>query len=240
MELNQCIEFMKKKHKNQKRKHGTPYYLHPLTVSNILKIKGFPLEYQVAGLFHDLLEDTDATLEEIKELSNTKVAETVILLTKEKGYDMAEYIEKISKNNMAKIIKLVDRIHNLSEAHLASIEFQEKYIKETEEWFITLAKNSIFEEDLNKILLELKTNVSKIKNSHNNTSLFQKKVKKSNYIKFGTKETNSSLVEDYKKTSIIIASKSGSNESNQECFITENNLVKESSNHLVKKKNRKI
>ena len=159
MELGKCIEFIKEKHKNQTRKQGTPYYLHPVEVSNILKEKGFSLEYQIVGLFHDLLEDTDATVEEIRELSNDRVAYAVLLLTKEEEYDMSEYIGRIKENDMAKMVKLADRIHNLSEAHMASLDFQKKYIKETDEWFVDMVLDTVFEGDLNEVLVNLKDNL---------------------------------------------------------------------------------
>lgn len=162
MNIEKCIEFMKQKHEGQKRKQGTPYYTHPLAVSNMLKENGFNEEYQIAGLFHDLLEDTDCTENEILELSNNNVLEAVKLLTKTKGYIMSEYVEKISQNSIAKMVKLADRIHNLSEAKSASKEFQIKYIKETEEWYINLAKNTIFEEELNQKLYFIKENVKNI------------------------------------------------------------------------------
>lgn len=54
------------------------------------------------------------------------------------------------------MVKLADRIHNLSEANLDSIDFQAKYIRETEDWFIDLAKDTIFENDLNNVLENLK------------------------------------------------------------------------------------
>ena len=155
MNLEKAIEFMKQKHEGQKRKHGTPYHTHPLAVAKMLKEKGFPIEYQIAGLFHDLLEDTNATIEEIIELSNKDVAEAVKLVTKTDGYLMKEYIENIKQNDMAKMVKLADRIHNLSESPDASRDFQTKYIKETKEWFIDLAKGTVFEEDLNKELNNL-------------------------------------------------------------------------------------
>ena len=155
MDLEKCIEFIKIKHAGQKRKQGTPYYTHPLAVQNMLKEKGFGEEYQVTGLFHDLLEDTDCTEEEILKLSNENVLEAVKLLTKPKGYIMSEYIENISKNEIAKMVKLADRIHNLSEAKATSIEFQNKYIKETQDWFLELAKETIFEKDLKRVLDEL-------------------------------------------------------------------------------------
>lgn len=155
MDLEKAIEFIKQKHAGQKRKQGTPYYTHPLAVANLLKEKGFSIEYQIAGLFHDLLEDTDATLQDIIELSNEKVAEAVRLVTKTDGYVMSEYIKNIKENEMAKMVKLADRIHNLSESPNASKEFQDKYIKETKEWFIDLAKGTVFEEDLYTVLNNL-------------------------------------------------------------------------------------
>ncbi len=156
MEYNKCVEYMKEKHKGQKRKQGTPYYLHPIGVSNILKKKGFAKDYQIAGLFHDLIEDTDTTYEEILKITNRNIAEAVRLVTKENGYKMQEYIIRISKNDMAKMVKLADRLHNLSETHLTEIEFQKKYVNETEEWFLDLAKGTVFEDDLQKELNNIK------------------------------------------------------------------------------------
>ena len=65
------------------------------------------------------------------------------------------YIENIKMNDMAKMVKLADRIHNLSESSSGSFEFQEKYIKETKDWFIDLAKGTVFEEELNAELNNL-------------------------------------------------------------------------------------
>ena len=84
MKLDNYIEFIKDKHKGQTRIQGTPYYMHPLEVSNILHEKGFPIEYQIAGLFHDLLEDTNATYEELVKISNKEIVDAVKLVTKEK------------------------------------------------------------------------------------------------------------------------------------------------------------
>ena len=148
MKLDNYIEYIKEKHKGQTRKQGTPYYLHPLEVSNILDKKGFSKEYQIVGLFHDLLEDTEATEQEILDLTNEAVLEAVKLVTKEEGYQMKEYIDRISKNPIAKAVKLADRLHNLQEATMASKEFQNKYQKETEEWYLNLAKDTMFEQEI--------------------------------------------------------------------------------------------
>lgn len=155
MDFSGYVEYIKKKHNGQKRMQGTPYYTHPLQVAKILKDKGFSEDYQIVGLFHDLLEDTDTTYNEILKLSNKTIAYAVKLLTKEDGYIMKEYIERIQNNEIAKMVKLADRLHNISETHLASEEFKQKYIKETVEWYLPLAKDTVFEEDLKQELKKL-------------------------------------------------------------------------------------
>lgn len=156
MNLDEIKEFVIKKHDGQKRKQGTPYYLHPFAVAQMIKEKGYNEGYQAVGLAHDLIEDTDTTFEELVDLTSRKVANAVKLVTKEKGYIMFEYMERIAQNDMAKMVKLADRVHNLSEANLTTEEFRKKYIKETEEWYIHLAKNTSFEEDLRSVLIEVK------------------------------------------------------------------------------------
>ena len=154
--MNNYIEFIKEKHKNQFRKHGTEYYTHPLSVANILKDKGFDENYQITGLFHDLLEDTDCTYEDIIDISNKDIADAVVLVTKEDGYDMDDYINRIKNNDIAHMVKLADRIHNLSEANLADKKFQDKYLKETEKYYLDLAHGTVFESDMNKVYEDLK------------------------------------------------------------------------------------
>ena len=80
--------------------------------------------------YDDTLEDTNATKEEILKLSNKEVLDTVVLLTKEKGYKMQDYYNRIKNNDMAKMVKLADRYHNLSESTMTNILFKKKYIKE--------------------------------------------------------------------------------------------------------------
>jgi len=155
MKLEKIKNFVKEKHGNQKRKQGTPYYLHPFAVADILKDNGYNLDCQITGLFHDLLEDTETTYEEILSLSNDQVATAVKLLTKEKGYNMDDYIANIEENNIAKTVKLVDRIHNLSEAHLASEGFIKKYIEETKKWYLKLSQDTPFEKELVRVLENL-------------------------------------------------------------------------------------
>ena len=131
-----ALEFAKEKHKGQKRIGGDDYITHPMAVAEIVKSQGFDENYQIAALFHDLLEDTDATGEEILKYGNKEILEAVTLLTKKKGYDMAKYIGAIKKNPIAYAVKAADRLHNLNCAIVTDEEFKRKYILETVDWYL--------------------------------------------------------------------------------------------------------
>lgn len=161
MNLEKIKEYVKIKHGKQKRKQGTPYYLHPYAVAEILKNKGFDEEYQATGLLHDILEDTNGKQEEILSLSNNKVLQAVLLVTKEKHYNMQDYITRIEKNDIAKMVKLADRYHNLKESLLTKPSFKKKYIKETEKWYIKMAEGTCFEEDIKEVFENLKNSLEK-------------------------------------------------------------------------------
>ena len=83
-----------------------------------------------------MLEDTDATEEEILKYGNRQILEAVNLLTKKKGYDMAEYIDAIKQNPIAFAVKAADRLHNLQCAIITDEEFKRKYILETAHWYL--------------------------------------------------------------------------------------------------------
>lgn len=150
-----ALIFATEKHKGQRRMGGLPYIFHPLDVAIILKLKGFSVDYQLAGLFHDLLEDTDATEEEILALSNDRVLKAIRLVTKEKGYNPKDYQRRIMGDHMALMVKLADRLHNLRSAKVAPCEFKERYIKETQEYYLDMAKETIFESEINEALEKL-------------------------------------------------------------------------------------
>ena len=134
--LQRALVFAKEKHDGQKRIGGDDYITHPIAVSEIVKSRGFDENCQIAALFHDLLEDTDATEEEILSYGNPEILEAVKLLTKNKGYDMAEYIGAIKQNPIAFSVKAADRLHNLQCAIITDEEFKRKYILETVDWYM--------------------------------------------------------------------------------------------------------
>ena len=134
--LAMALRYTTKMHEGQFRIQGTPYIVHPVAVARILKDRGYDVSYQMAGLFHDLLEDTDATEEEIKAMGGPEVLEAVKLVTKHEGYVMEEYVRGIRNNPMAMAVKAADRLHNLLDAVNTSERFKRRYIKESMEWYV--------------------------------------------------------------------------------------------------------
>lgn len=108
-------------HPKKRKSMHIPYVIHPVRIASILRAAGFN-EYDhedmmLAALFHDLVEDTNTTLEEIEDLYGHKVASIVAELTKPdgmKGRDKDKWLKQFSKySDQAKIIKMADRIDNL-------------------------------------------------------------------------------------------------------------------------------
>ncbi len=139
--MNECerlklaYQYAEEKHRGQYRKGGEPYITHPLAVAKILREKGFGIDYQITALFHDLLEDTDASEEMIEKLGGKNVLKAVKLLTKSDGYNMSEYVAGIKSDPIAFAVKGADRLHNLQSAFVASIDFKKRYIRESREWY---------------------------------------------------------------------------------------------------------
>lgn len=131
-----ALRFAAEKHKGQFRIGGAEYITHPMAVAEIVRQNGYGIDIQIAALFHDLLEDTDATENEILALSNENVLEAVKLLTKQKGYVMESYVSAIRKNEMAFSVKGADRLHNLRCAFACDEDFKRRYILETVDWYL--------------------------------------------------------------------------------------------------------
>ena len=70
-----ALEYAKKKHEGQFRIGGAPFIVHPIAVAEILRQDGKQVEYRVAAVFHDLLEDTDASEQEIVCLKSSEAGD---------------------------------------------------------------------------------------------------------------------------------------------------------------------
>lgn len=134
-----ALRFAAEKHKGQFRIGGDEYITHPMAVAEIVKRQGYGIDVQITALFHDLLEDTNAKESEILFYGNAEILKAVKLLTKQKGYDMAEYVAGIRQNEMAFAVKAADRLHNLRCALVTDTEFKRKYIFETVDWYLNFS-----------------------------------------------------------------------------------------------------
>lgn len=134
-----ALSFASEKHRGQYRVGGEEYITHPVAVAEIVRQKGFGIDTQITALFHDLLEDTDATEDEILFYGNEKILEAVKRLTKQKGYVMADYVAAIRQNDMAFAVKGADRLHNLRCALVCDTDFKRRYIFETVDWYLDFA-----------------------------------------------------------------------------------------------------
>lgn len=141
------LHFAAAKHKGQTRIGGESYFNHPKRVAEYLYDRGFRGKYVFTAFCHDLLEDTDATEEEIFSNCGRFTRDAVKLLTKKEGMDITLYLERIKKNEVAYVVKVADRIDNLLDAKSTNLPFQKKYLEETKSYYIDFATDSPFYED---------------------------------------------------------------------------------------------
>jgi GTP pyrophosphokinase len=142
------MHYATSKHEGQTRIGGESYFNHPKRVAEYLYDRGYRGKYVFTAFCHDLLEDTDATKEGIFSTCGRFTRDAVKLLTKEEGMDIALYLKRIEKNEVAYIVKVADRIDNLLDAKNANLPFQKRYLEETKNYYLEFAADSPFYEDL--------------------------------------------------------------------------------------------
>lgn len=142
--------YSSRKHEGQSRKSGEPYLVHPIEVAHIVARMGLDEASICAALLHDTIEDTDATREELSELFGADVAELVDGLTKlskvaftRREERQAESFRKMlvatARDIRVLLIKLADRLHNMSTLEHMSGEAQERIAQETRDIYAPLA-----------------------------------------------------------------------------------------------------
>lgn len=133
--FNEAVAYAAMKHAGQTRKDGTSYIYYPLKVAELVKEAGYGIKYQIAAVLHDTLEDTDATIDEIR-LFGEDVLEAVCLVTRPEGMDEKEYVTRILKNHMASAVKNADKIHNMIDLRTCgNPEWAEKYTKKVRKYY---------------------------------------------------------------------------------------------------------
>ena len=135
--INKAIYWAKKYHGNQKRKSGEPYYTHPLEVAYMISDHKLKTDVIVASILHDIIEDTEVTVEMIEGTFEQRIAEMVDMLTRDRPDGTKLTIEEVINNAYKKadkevlLIKLIDRLHNIQTIGSLSAKKIEKTITET-------------------------------------------------------------------------------------------------------------
>ncbi len=150
--INAAYVFAMLKHGEQTRASGDPYFSHPVSVAGLLAELKLDEDTIVAGLLHDTVEDTDASLPEIESLFGAGVAELVNGVTKltrieyqSEATKQAENFQKFilaSTNDIrVLLVKLADRLHNMRTIHfIEKPHKRERIARETMEIYAPLAR----------------------------------------------------------------------------------------------------
>jgi GTP pyrophosphokinase len=146
--LQRAYEVSAYLHRDQLRRSGEPYITHPVAVALILAELGMTVPTLAAALLHDTVEDTEYSLDELREDFGAEIAALVDGVTK---LDRVKYGETSAAETVRKmviamardvrvlVVKLADRLHNMRTLRFMPIEKQEKKARETLEIYAPLA-----------------------------------------------------------------------------------------------------
>ena len=148
--IESAIRYAEDKHKDQKRKDGSPYIIHPLAVAEVVLEMGLDMDAVLGALLHDCIEDTDASFDDIAKKFGRTTAELVEGVTKLTRADFSsteeaqmENLRKMfmamSKDIRVVLIKIADRLHNMRTMQYQTPEKQVKKCRETMDIYAPLA-----------------------------------------------------------------------------------------------------
>ena len=148
--VDAAYQYAAEKHKNQLRKDGSPYVIHPLAVAEIVAEMGLDTDAILAALLHDCIEDTDSTHDEIAKKFGKTVAELVEGVTKltrvnftsleeEQMENLRKMFLAMSKDIRVILIKIADRLHNTRTLQFQTPAKQRTKSLETMEIYAPLA-----------------------------------------------------------------------------------------------------
>lgn len=119
-----AMKIMYRQHQGQVDKSGVPYVFHPWHVAEQMSDE----DEVICALLHDVAEDTDMTLDEIRQeggFSDT-VMEALRLLTHEKGISYNDYIHRLALNPIARHVKIADLTHNMDYSRLKVVTQEDR------------------------------------------------------------------------------------------------------------------
>ncbi len=148
--IDQAVEYAQEKHKEQKRKDGSPYIIHPLAVAEIVAEMGLDVDAILGALLHDCIEDTDASFDEIARLFGKTTAELVEGVTKltranfssseeQQMENLRKMFMAMSKDIRVVLIKIADRLHNMRTMQYQTPAKQISKCRETMDIYAPLA-----------------------------------------------------------------------------------------------------
>ena len=148
--LRKAFEFSYSAHRNQLRKSGDPYFIHPLEVAKILINLKMDYETIAGGVLHDVAEDTEVSIEEVEKEFGSNVALLVDGVTKISEIKLMEFEERQGENfckmllSMVRdirviLIKFADRLHNMRTLEYLQEKKRRRIALETREVYAPLA-----------------------------------------------------------------------------------------------------
>ncbi len=148
--IEKAYYFSEHAHEGQIRRSGEPYISHPLSVAGILADLHLDLDSIMTGLLHDTVEDTYATLDDIRREFGDAVAQLVDGVTKisqmkfknsneKQGENIRKMIVAMGRDVRVLLVKLCDRLHNMRTMNFMPFEKQERIALETLEIYCPLA-----------------------------------------------------------------------------------------------------
>ena len=150
--ITKAFNFAKQAHKGVKRRSGEPYIMHPIAVAKIVCTEiGLGSTSICSALLHDVVEDTDYTVEDIENLFGPKIAQIVDGLTKisggifgDRASAQAENFKKLlltmSDDIRVILIKIADRLHNMRTLQFMTPAKQKEKAKETMDIYAPIAQ----------------------------------------------------------------------------------------------------
>ena len=147
--IRKAFVFACEAHSSQKRKSGEPYIIHPIAVARIIAEElELTTDAIIAAFLHDVVEDTDYTIEDIRNMFGSGVAFLVNVVTKQKKeeYEHSKQIDNyqqmlssVQYDIRALLIKLADRLHNMRTLSSMRPDKQMKIAGETDYFYAPLA-----------------------------------------------------------------------------------------------------
>jgi len=148
--IGEAYWLAEEKHRDQRRSSGEPYIIHPLSVAAILVELGMDSQSVMAGLLHDVVEDTDCTIEDITAQFGHEVALLIDGVTKldkipyssreeQQAENLRKMLMAMAEDIRVIIIKFADRMHNLSTLEYVSPQKQRDKARECLEVYAPIA-----------------------------------------------------------------------------------------------------